>query len=398
MKRQKFLFVLFVFSISSSLPAQGMTVSGILDSSVSMQTGAGDAPDFSMGFEEYANIRFQSKIRDKAAVYGAVNLIAASGNYTANANTMAGLGIGSSLNSTSYVYGENYIAGIELERLYFRLLGETVNFDGGLMRLPFGYGQVWGSSDFLNTRNPLKPDARPRAILGTAFFWYPTEETKLNVFYSAPREPLSQNGEGSFLGLSFDKHWNKASIQTLYCFETPKKDSDYGIHRVGLSIKADLEVGFVIDALYTYNHEEETRLDGLSFSGGADYSFFDGKLILLAEYLYNGKTSSTAFNPEKNLLGFSNTHYLYTSLTLRFTDYTNISAALISSLDDISFTQVVTFNNDLFQGAVLTISAQVPIDRDLFSGDGNRGELGPMPPGSSIGRYFDCTAKIRLRF
>jgi len=398
MKRQKYLFVLFVFSISSSLPAQGLTVSGILDSSVSMQAGAGDAPDFSMGFEEYANIRFQSKIKDKAAVYGAVNLIAASGNYAANAKTMAGLGIGSPLNSTSYVYGENYIAGIELERLYFRLLGETVNFDGGLMRLPFGYGQVWGSSDFLNTRNPLKPDARPRAILGTAFFWYPMEETKLNVFYSAPRDPYSQEGDGSFLGLSFDKHWNKASIQTLYCFETPKKDSDYGIHRVGLSIKADLVVGFVIDALYTYDHEVETRLDGLSFSGGADYSFFDGKLILLAEYLYNGKTSSTSFNLEKNLLGLSNTHYLYTSLTLRFTDYTNISAALISGLDDISFTQVVIFNHDLFQGAVLTITAQVPLDRDLFLGDGNRGEFGPIPPGLSAGRYFDCTAKIRLRF
>jgi hypothetical protein len=395
-KRKIFLlFVIVVLTSGPKLPAQGMTVSGILDTSLSMQVGAGDTPDYSMGFEEYANIRFQSKIRDKAAVYGAVNLIAASGNYAPNAKMVAGLGIGSSLNSTSYVYGENYIAGIELERLYFRLLGETVNFDGGLMRLPFGYGQVWGSSDFLNTRNPLKPDARPRAILGAAFFWYPTEETKLNVFYSAPREPLSQNGEGSFLGLSFDKHWNKASIQTLYCFETPKKDSDYGIHRVGLSIKADLEIGLVIDALYTYNHEAETRLDGLSFSGGVDYSFFDGKLILLAEYLYNGKTSSSALNYGGS---FSNNNYLYTSITLRFNDYTNISAALISGLDDISFTQVVTYNHDLFQGAVLTITAQVPIDRDLFSGDGNRGELGPIPPGSSKGRYFDCTAKIRLRF
>jgi len=404
MKRQKFLFVLIIFSITGSLTAQ-MTVSGILDTSLSMQAGAADAPDFSMGFEEYANIRFQSKIRDKAAVYGAVNLIAASGNYAANAIGMAALGVGSPFDLTPYVYGENYIAGIELERLYFRLLGETVNFDGGLMRLPFGYGQVWGSSDFLNTRNPLKPDARPRAILGAAFFWYPTEETKLNVFYSAPRDPFSQNGDGSFLGLSFDKHWNKASVQTLYCFETPKTDSDYGIHRAGLSVKADLELGFVIDALYTYNHEADTKLDGLSVSAGIDYSFFDGKLIILAEYLYNGETSSTAL---KHGGSFSNNHYLYTGLTLRFNDYTNISAALISGLDDISFTPVITLNHDLFQGAVLTITAQVPLDHDLFSGDGNRGEFGPVPPdklqpllpitGERIGRYFDFSAKIRLRF
>jgi len=404
MKRQIFLFVLAFFIINGSLTAQ-MTVSGILDTSLSMQAGAGDAPDFSIGFEEYANIRFQSRIRDKAAVYGAVNFIAASGNYASNAKMLAGLGIGSPMNSTSYVYGENYIAGIELERLYFRLLGETVNFDGGLMRLPFGFGQVWGSSDFLNTRNPLKPDARPRAILGAAFFWYPTEETKLNVFYSAPRVPFSQNGDGSFLGLSFDRHWNKASIQALYCFETPKTKSDYGIHRAGLSVKADLEVGLVIDALYTYNHEAQTKLDGLSFSAGADYSFFDGKLIVLAEYLYNGGTSSTALGYGGS---FSNNHYLYTGLTLRFNDYTNLSAALISGLDDISFTPVITLNHDLFQGAVLTITAQVPLDRDLFSGDGNRGEFGPVPPdklqlllpktGERIGHYFDFSARIRLRF
>jgi len=398
MKRKTFLFVFTFFAITGSLTAQ-ITISGLLDSSLSMRAGAGDAPGFSAGFEEYANIRFQFKIRDKAAVYSAINLIAASGNYAANAVGLSGI------SPSAFIAEENYIAGIELERLYFRLLGETVNFDGGLMRLPFGFSQVWGSSDFLNTRNPLKPDARLRAILGAAFLWYPTEDTKLNVFYSAPRDPFSQESEGSFLGLSFDKHWNKASIQTLYCFETLKKNSDYGIHRIGLSVKADLEVGLVVDALYTYDYEAETKIDGLSLSAGIDYSFFDGNLILLAEYLYNGETSSTALGYGGS---FSNNHYLYTGLTLRFNDYTNIGVALISGLDDISFTPVITLNHDLFQGAVLTITAQVPLDRDLFSGDGNRGELGPVPPdklqpllpvtGERIGRYFDFSAKIRLRF
>jgi len=375
MKKQfiSLLFIIAFFTISGLIHAQGMTVSGILDSS--LQATAGDAPGFSLGMEEYANIRFQSKIRDRAAVYGAVNLIAATGNYAANAAEMAAFGVGSSLNSTSYVYGENYVAGIELERLYFRLLGESVSFDGGLMRLPFGYGQVWGSSDFLNPRNPLIPDARLRAILGMAFFWYPTEETKLLTFYSAPRDPLSQKSGGSFAGLSFDKHWSKASMQTLYSFETPKENSINGIHRAGLSVKADLVLGLVIDALYTYNHEAKTRLDGLSFSGGADYSFFNGKLIFLAEYLYNGKNSSTAFNLETNLLGLPNTHYLYTSLTLRFTDYTNMSAAVIVGFDDKSFAPILTLNHDLFQGATLIVSAQRPEER-----------------------YYIVSMKLRLRF
>jgi hypothetical protein len=387
MKRQIVLFVFAFFAITGSLSAQN-TVSGILDSTVSFQATR-DTPDYSLGLEEYANIRFQSKIRDNAAVYGAVNLIAATGNYAANAKEMAGLENGSPFNNTSYVYGENYIAGIELERLYFRLSGESVDFDGGLMRLPFGFSQVWGPSDFLNPRNPLKPDVRPRAILGTALFVYPTEETKLLAFYSAPRDPLSQKGEGSFLGLSFDKHWEKASVQTLYCFETPKEYSANGIHRAGLSVKADLEAGFVIDVLYTYNREAQTKLDGLSFSAGADYSFFSGSLIILAEYLYNGETSSTALGYGGD---FSNHNYLYTSLTWRFNDFTNISAALISGLDDVSFTPIITLNHDLVQGAVLTITARAPLDRDLFSGDGRHGELGPR------GYNFDLSARIRVRF
>jgi len=389
-----FVIGMFTFFATSWLSAQ-MTVSGILDSSVSMQAGAGDAPKSSVGFEEFANIRFQSKIRDRAAVYGAVNLIAASGDYAANAKLAAEAFGGSSISPTAYVSGENYIAGFELERLYFRLNGESFDFDGGLMRLPFGYGQVWGSSDFLNPKNPLKPDARPRAVLGTALFWYPAEDFKLLTFYTAPRDAFSREGKGSLVGLSLDRHWNAVSVQPLYSFQTPNEGSEYGIHRAGLSVKADIEVGLFFDALYTYNHEAGTELDGLSFSIGADYSFFDGNLLALAEYLYNGETSSTALGYGGS---FSNNHYLYTSFTWRFNDFTNISAALISAFDDVSFIPVITLNHDLFQGATLTITAQVPMDRDLFSSDGKRGELGPLPPNSPIGRYFNFTARLRLRF
>jgi len=403
MKKRITLLIFALFTINW-LSAQ-ITVSGIFDSSVSLQAGAGDAPAFSYGVEEFANIRFQSRIRDKAVFYGAVNLLAASGDYAANAGLMAANAGGSPFDTTAYIAGDNYIVAIELERLYFRLNGEYVDFDGGLMRLPFGYGQVWGPSDFLNPKNPLKPDARLRGILGSSVSWFPVDELKLLAFFAAPRDALSREGKGSLVGLSLDRHWEAASVQALYSFETPKDGSEYGIHRAGLSVKVDLEVSLFIDALYTYNHEAETEVDGLSFSAGADYSFFDGNLIILAEYLYNGEASSTALMHGGS---FTNNHYLYTGVTWRFNDFTNISAALISSFDDVSFTPLVTFNHELFQGATLTVSAQVPMDRDLFSGDGNRGELGPLPPdelqpllhitGERLGRYFNCTARVRLRF
>jgi len=366
MRKLLFICMLIIF-ICVNLSAQ-LTVSGVLDSTVSLNAGAGNAPEFSYGVEEFANIRFQSKLRDNGAVYGAVNLIAASGDYARN---LEGTGIS--------IGGDNFAAAIELERLYFRLSGEYTNFDFGLMRIPFGFGQVWGSSDFLNPRNPLKPDARPRAVLSAVFSWYPVDEIKLLLFLASSRDALANEGDGSLAGLSFDKHWDKASVQALYSFETPKAGSDLGIHRAGLSVKADVEAGLYIDALYTYNHQAETRLDGLSFSAGADYSFLDGNLIILAEYLYNGENSSTAFDLEKNPLGLPSRHCLYAGLTFRFNDFTNLSAALIFSYDNISYTPVLTFNHELFQGASLVITAQAPFDNDSFYG-------------------VFCAAKVRLRF
>ena len=392
MRRIFFISVFFIF-VGACLFAQ-LTVSGILDSTVSFNAGAGNSPDFSAGIEEFANIRFQAK-REKYSVYGAVNLLAASGDYASNAARTAYFNSTSSLSSTSYVAGDNYTAAIELERLYFRISGEYTNFDGGLMRLPFGYGQVWGSSDFLNPKNPLKPDARPRGILGAAFSWFPADEIKLLVFYSAPRDPFSRDGGGSFAGFSLDRHWNNISIQSLYSYETPDAGCKFGIHRIGQSIKADFEFGLIMDALYTYNHEAGTAQDGLSFGAGIDYAFVNGKLIFLAEYLFNGKASSTA---QGHGGSFINTNYLYTGFTIVINELTKLNIALVSGLDDISFTSVVSFNYDLFQGAALTVTAQVPLDRDLFTGDGNKGELGPINPITGIGSYFNCSAKIRLRF
>jgi hypothetical protein len=114
---------------------------------------------------------------------------------------------------------------------------------------------------------------------------------------------------------------------------------------------------------------------------GGDYSFVDGKLIVLGEYLFNGEASSTAFG-----FGgyFPNRHYLYSGFTWIFNDFTNMNAALISSFDEFSITPVITVNHDLFQGAVLTIMTQMPIDRDTIDGINSY-------------RLF-VSARLRLRF
>jgi hypothetical protein len=383
-----FLLITLTFPTPAFASAKGPSFSGVSESSVSANAGAGESPSFSYGVEEYANIRMQAKIGDNATFFSAVNFIAAAGDYALKASAMG----------VDFSYGDNYIAVLELERLYFKLKGETVDFDGGLMRLPFGYSQVWGSSDFLNPKNPLKPDARPRAVLGGGVAYYPIEDFKLLGFATTGRDPFAQTS--GIAGISADKHWDKASVQLLYAFERsnqfPGSDSSMWTHRAGMSVKADIKAGFVMDMLYVYNREIGNKEDGLSLCAGLDYSFFDANLIILAEYLYNGAASSTSIAGGGS---FANKNYLYTGATWRFSDFTNAGLALITGIDDVSFVPLVTFNHEIFQGVTWATMIQIPVDRDLLSGNGKRGEFGPMPlAGVDVGSYFYLETKIKLRF
>jgi hypothetical protein len=295
-----------------------------------------------------------------------------------------------------FVGGDNFAAAIELERLYFRVNSDWFDIDTGLMRLAFGYGQAWGPSDFLNPRNQLLPDARPRGVLGSSIFLYPSDTAKVTAFAVTPKNPLEIDGSGFLFGASGEIHLDWGSGQLLYSYETPTADSAYGVHRGGLSLKADIELGFAADLLYTYNHEERTGISashglaaGLAASAGFDYSFYDGKVYLLGEYLYCGSDSDTAAAND-----FKKNHYLYGIVTYLFTDYTSMSISCVAGFETVSFVPALSLEHDLFQGLTLSASGQAQLDRDLFTGNGKTGEFGPEKTGS----YFTFTLKTRLRF
>jgi hypothetical protein len=374
--------------------------SGVLDSTVNYTAGAGEAQDHSFGIEQFTNLRLRVRGREKATFFAAFNLIALAGNYAQNAGLTGSANLNPYFASTPFIYGQNYAAALELERLYFRINGDYVDSETGLLRMNFGYGQVWGSSDFLNPRNPLFPNARPRGVLGMNAAIYPQDSLKLMGFVAAPKNPLATNGGGFIPGLSLDKHWDRASLQALYAYETPEVSSESsGIHRIGLSVKADIELGFVLDALYTLNSDNADGIDVLSLGAGFDYNFLDGDLYVLAEYLYNGHSSATARGYGGD---WSNNHYLYGTALYRFNDYCSLSLSTLFCFDDFSFSPFATFNYELFQGFSLNATVRVPLDQKTLSG-GKTGELGPIPPrpdGSegTAGAKFIINAGAKLRF
>jgi hypothetical protein len=384
----KFLFCVFI--VGALWPLFSAELSGVLDSTFNYTSGGRDGSEHSFGLEEYANLRLRVKTGEKATFFAAINLIALSGNYLENAGLLGSLNTNPYFASTPFISGYNYAAALELERLYFRINGDYLDSEAGLLRLNFGYGGAFSPSDFLNPKNPLFPNARPRGVLAGDLSFYPADTLKLMAFAAAPKNPLESSGGGFIPGLSLDQHWDKASLQFLYAYETPSITIPNGIHRFGLSLKADLELGFVADALYTLNQDKSEGIEGLSCSSGFDYNFFGGDLYILFEYLYSGYASVSA-------LGYGgawiNHHYLFGSALYRFNDYCSLSLAALTCLNDASFSPFVTLNYEVFQGLSLNLTGRFCLDSKDFSGD-KAGELGP----DNTGARFMFDAGLRLRF
>jgi len=397
---KRFLLICLVFGIISGIVFSAEPeLSGVADTTVNYTAGAGDAPSHSFGIEEYANLRLRVRTGEKAIFYSAFNLIALTGNYLESAALLGSSYQNPYFASTPFIYGQNYAAGMELERLFYRINGDYIDAEAGLLRINFGYGQVWGSSDFLNPRNPLFPNARPRGVLGANASFYPVDSLKLMGFIAAPKNPLETEGGGEIHGVSMDQHWDRASLQALYAFQNPDDVFGQGVHRFGLSLKADIELGVVMDGLYALNPEKAEGKDGLSLGAGFDYSFFGGDLYVLAEYLFNGSSSATALGFGGN---WSNNHYLYGTALYRFNDHCNLSLSTVFCFDDLSFSPFAILNYELFQGFSLNLTARLPMDQKTLNG-GKAGELGPLPPGPdgsevAAGAKFIVNAGARLRF
>jgi hypothetical protein len=118
-----------------------------------------------------------------------------------------------------------------------------------------------------------------------------------------------------------------------------------------------------------------------------------GKFYTLAEYLYSGAASSTAEGA-----GLANRNYGYVLLRYSWNDYAGSGLSCMVCFDDWSFSPIFTTDYEVFQGFTLSLTARIPLDREVFGGAGGGGELGPLPPGQEAGSRAVVTLSGRLRF
>lgn len=380
----------------SAFAADGPVISGIVNATVNAAAGAAEYPDFLLGTEEYANLRLRAPVGDRAVVHAAVNLVASSG-----ANAVSAVAAGSAV-------GENYAAALELERLYARLSYESMDADLGLLRIPFGYGQAFRPTDFLNPPNPLLPEARPRGVLGGLLSAYVGFDHRVQLLAAGGRNPLEPGGGGSLMGVAGEAHFSRLSLQGLYAFEAPGNVVDAGTNRAGLSLKVEAEAGLAADVLYTQVYGEPVDLEGLELAVGADYSFLDGKLYTLLQYLYNGPgllerddgleelyaLRAAAAAMGSGIPAFNRKNYLFAQALYRFNDFTRVGISCLASLDDLSFSPALMAEHEPFQGLTLALNARLSLDERTATGQGGRGELGPDYSG--LRALVSAAAKLRF--
>jgi hypothetical protein len=406
-----------------------LMLAGQMQTSLSASLGegyAGAGGEASFGAEQYSNLRLDAPLGGRGKVYAAVNLVAAAGSSVPASVATAAR---NEADTGAFAVGEGYAAALELERLYYRIEGAALDLEAGLMRLPFGFGQAWSPSDFLASRNPLLPDARPRGRLVAALTSYPAGDWKLKAFALMPRDALEPKGEGAIAGATAERHGRGASAQALYALEADAKGIGYATHRFGLSVKAEAGAGIVLDALYTldrdwiesgeYYGRDWSFFRGLEASLGADYSLFGGDLYVLAQYLYRGGSALDPGDGLERLYGgdshwsdkapeargatmtivpilgeLNRRDYLYAALTWRFDDYDAATLSCVACLDDASFVPSLSMEREQFQGLTLSLDCRVPLDARVFSSGADYGELGPTNSGARAA----ITAKAKLKF
>lgn len=378
--------------------------------------GYGGSEKGAYGFEQYGNLRLEAPLKEWGKVYVAVNVLAASGTALPGISSTS-IGQGS--------MGQGYGSIVELERLYYRLETEAVDWETGLLRIPFGFGQAFRPMDFLNPPSPLHPDARPRGVLGTLYTQYPSETTLVRIFAASGPDPTQTDGSGALAGISGELHVPSSSVQVLYALQAPRTGEKRPTHRLGLSYKWDGEVSITLDALYTlwgdalatnrwYDRTWHPIL-GLQLTAGLDASF--GDFIAFIQYLYNGsgplepkdplselydpsRGNWRDLPPDKRLyrsdlpIGeWNRRNYLFASLLYKVNDYTRLSLSSTVNLDDGSLVPAAILEHEPFQGLTVQLTLRVFLDPALW-GIGPEGELGPL----HTGKRGDCSVKVRIRF
>ncbi|MCK4796626.1 MAG: hypothetical protein KAT05_04550 [Spirochaetes bacterium] len=468
---KKTIFLIISLSLAFSLNAKESNIkfNGSYESEFDIthkrEYKGADYGEFSWGWNNYANLRFKADIGEYLTFGFAVNINMLAGNYTEmyqlyyaqmilSVNDPLAVSLESdNLFSIPFYYKSTYIGSFDLERLYFRVGNDYFDINTGLIRIARGYGYSFSPMDFFNPKDPLNLKARPEGKLAFVSTFYPADMWKIEAFVVAPDNPINSQGWGFKFGSATQFNVNKFNFEFLYTFFLPEieynKDpaelnlpeyinNDFS-HIIGFSMKADIEIGLFIDAIYRLDHKvlwygsyygkPFYGYEGLEAAIGIDYTInipgTYASIYLLLEYMFYGTGMIDWWDKdiddiyaEKNPLGnkldpwyetaplermpnlekkplyFARHDYIFGLINFKINNYVTISTGYLFGIDDQSSILSGSIEIEPFQAFTINISAMFPFAWEMINHTRSPGEFGS----TNIGYYQNYKISVKMKF
>jgi hypothetical protein len=377
------------------------------------RTYPAQAGGFAQGWSNLANLRLRAEAGQGL-------------DFFASTNVMADFGFYAQLPGASGVRAE-------LERLYLKAGGERVDLEAGLLRVARGYGYAFSPLDFLSPRdaaNTLDPQARPPGRWGLHASFFPADLWRIELFGLLGDEPTEEELWGSRFGAATTFSVGSFNFDFLYALLPPEIEpylNDGFTQIAGFALKADVEVGLFVEALYRLEQRALTEgswygkplrgWEGLEAALGVDYTL--GDWYLLGEYLFFGPghvdwasdsldplytgpgwedqppvDRLSWLDPAKRPQLFARHDYLFLLTRWRAGRDWSLGASCLAGLDDLSALFTVFAEYAVRQNLTLQLRFLQPMDRRLFDSGAPAGEWGSTVLG--FHQLLGLAARVRF--
>ncbi len=258
-----------------------------------------------------------------------------------------------------------------VDRLFFRWEEGGTRLTLGRQRIAWGMGYAFSPLDQFNPPNPIDPTA-PRQGVDALVFRRSTGDLSYLSLVGVLPETIDGNRKiistDPAVGGIWGTNIGNTDLSLSYLSDPVKED-----HQWGIAAKGDLGVGWHLEGVYQRPWETNTGpAEGAPAKSqwlgvlGLDYSFLDGKVLSMVEYLYDetGEPDPARYNHDLRLTGQRQTlgtRYLFSQVSYQVDEFIGLSLSALANLVDRSGTVQPALNWQVDDNTRVDLGVAVPV-------------------------------------
>ncbi|MGE5577499.1 MAG: hypothetical protein ACM3TT_09960 [Syntrophothermus sp.] len=267
--------------------------------------------------------------------------------------------------------GERAPFDLQVDRLFFRWEEGGTRLTLGRQRIAWGVGYAFSPLDQFNPPNPGDPIAPRQGVDALVIRRSMGDLSYLSLVGVLP-ETIDGNRKiistDPAVGGIWGTHIGNTDLSLSYLSDPVKED-----HQWGLAAKGDLGVGWHLEGVYQKLWDTNTGpVEGAPAKSqwlgvlGLDYSFLDGKVLSMVEYLYDetGEPDPARYGYDLRLTGQRQTlgtRYLFSQVSYQVDEFAGLSLSALANLADRSGTVQPALNWQVDDNTRVDLGVAVPV-------------------------------------